>query len=1113
MDRSYIAFISYKHQKHDAAIAKAIHEGIEAYRVPKELRKNGARGLGIVFRDEEELPLSSDLDESIHHALDHSTFLIVICSPESKASPWVQREIDYFLQHHDHRHILAVLASGEPGDVFPDQIVRYYDKAKGEYVDIEPLAIDARAETREKSLSHLKKRIKKLYAAMLGCPYDALVQREKKRRSRRIAMASGLLLSVLIAFIGVLVVKNGQLTKTNLALQESNNTILLRESELLTAESAEALEQGRIADAISYAVEALPYADHPRPYSARAEVALFNALDPFNQQYTEGIATAQTALRRNSPIQDMVFANDGRHIITADNYGKVLCHQTSDLAPVWECALPDDNSLFESHGVYLFYIAQSNTVIGVWEECFTAMDATSGEILWQYQNDAISYVDRYYLSPSGNSLAFYCRDLVLDTTSGHANFEQTQHYLLALDTKTGQPTASVPLYDGVTLLTNDLYIPSTFLNGDDIQTGFFLNENTFVAAYHILAEGVDRLDIISLNLKDQTRTLVYSQSCTDTLNRDDLLLLRKAGENEALLVRTYSGEKKGLQADLIDLNTASLRWSRALEDSSYSSGKCHLLQNEDILIVGAGKQLYCLDKLTGEIKHTAKLNDTLLSLFPADMGMFGFVLKNGYYAVGWLNAYGFRSSETYSVSVAPDSAQRILYNRRGFISPQISDGVVRSFSGLTPQQDGGWIAAVSGEDQSAIYLTRAISRSKADVKARVDMAMGDRAMATGGLHSIVDPHSLILGPMVESNTSTEKGKYVLFHTDTLQVSPLPRFDVSLPHRLTFIVEPPQIAAIADSGSDAYLLREEEEPIVLIPPASIILSTLTYASGDTLDFTANQNATATVRLNQNKGVLTAACDGESLTLWLNGVSHFNEALPENILWRSQDQYTVSQMLHASFQGHIVLSHFADSAVQSMDSFAVFDMHTKGWTLIPDAAQGSSDRLLRFSETSPLFCVMDADQRIRVYNMKTAKLTTTLPLHISAQAVQNLGFAMEDALLWVVTKDQQLLMYDLSTLNLVYSSLLPGESKGNLLPIWDNKHSRLYLCLQDQLVCICVDTRSWQELFRVKDCVFFLPEENALLTLPSYTHPGFLQLIAVPTTEELVQMGRESLSSQF
>ena len=70
--RKYIAFISYRHLIPDKTVARLLHLRLEHYRVPEEYRDaSGSDRLGYVFRDEEELPASSNLSGSIKHALDN----------------------------------------------------------------------------------------------------------------------------------------------------------------------------------------------------------------------------------------------------------------------------------------------------------------------------------------------------------------------------------------------------------------------------------------------------------------------------------------------------------------------------------------------------------------------------------------------------------------------------------------------------------------------------------------------------------------------------------------------------------------------------------------------------------------------------------------------------------------------------------------------------------------------------------------------------------------------------------------------------------------------------------------------------------------------------------
>ena len=85
----YTAFISYRHLTPDADIAKKLHTMIENYGIPGSVkRKTGMRNMGRVFRDQDELPLSSDLGDDIRRALFDSDWLICICSPQYLESRW-----------------------------------------------------------------------------------------------------------------------------------------------------------------------------------------------------------------------------------------------------------------------------------------------------------------------------------------------------------------------------------------------------------------------------------------------------------------------------------------------------------------------------------------------------------------------------------------------------------------------------------------------------------------------------------------------------------------------------------------------------------------------------------------------------------------------------------------------------------------------------------------------------------------------------------------------------------------------------------------------------------------------------------------------------------------
>ena len=146
-ERSYKAFISYRHKPLDMETAKKLHKRIERFTVPAELRKNGEKKPGLVFRDQDELPIANNLSENIRTALDHSEFLIVICSPDTPASVWVQREITYFLSHHSRDKVLAMLVAGEPDQSFPPQLTEIRDDSGDILERIEPLAANIVADS------------------------------------------------------------------------------------------------------------------------------------------------------------------------------------------------------------------------------------------------------------------------------------------------------------------------------------------------------------------------------------------------------------------------------------------------------------------------------------------------------------------------------------------------------------------------------------------------------------------------------------------------------------------------------------------------------------------------------------------------------------------------------------------------------------------------------------------------------------------------------------------------------------------------------------------------------------------------------------------------------
>jgi len=97
MPRKYYAFISYSHT--DSDWAKWLQHEFEYYKLPSTFngREDVPSSFRPVFRDEDELS-GGDLKPQILEALSDSEYLIVICSPASAQSKYVNSEIEDFLK-------------------------------------------------------------------------------------------------------------------------------------------------------------------------------------------------------------------------------------------------------------------------------------------------------------------------------------------------------------------------------------------------------------------------------------------------------------------------------------------------------------------------------------------------------------------------------------------------------------------------------------------------------------------------------------------------------------------------------------------------------------------------------------------------------------------------------------------------------------------------------------------------------------------------------------------------------------------------------------------------------------------------------------------------------
>jgi WD40 repeat protein len=333
----YDAFISYRHTPLDMEMAKKVHTGLETYHVPAAVqKKTGKKKIKRVFRDQEELPIGSDLNDNISGALEQSEWLIVICSPNTPESYWVLKEIETFISMHGRDHILAVLIEGEPNESFPKLLL---EDENGN--PVEPLAADVRGVDARERNKKFKTEILRLAAPVLGCSYDDLRQRHKERIIKRtitLVSAGAAVVALAGAAFGVynanvaakmkaLADEKAQLADEKSQLAEEKTQLaedILKEyrekqenqARFYAEKALSLLAEGKRDDAALVAMEALPSEENDRPYVGEAEYALAQVMYAYN---TGNFYSADRSLKHDTKVQDSKINADKTVFLVRDS--------------------------------------------------------------------------------------------------------------------------------------------------------------------------------------------------------------------------------------------------------------------------------------------------------------------------------------------------------------------------------------------------------------------------------------------------------------------------------------------------------------------------------------------------------------------------------------------------------------------------------------------------------------------------------------------------------------------------------------------------------------------------------------------------------------------------
>jgi len=202
----YDAFISYSHR--DMKWGRWLQRKLEGFHCPKEAAGETGRARRLkIFRDQTDLT-GTELTESLNRELGHSRYLIVICSPASAASRWVNEEIRSFCALGRKDRIIPFIVAGEPAsdraelECFPPML-------RGEELS-ELLGVNIQEIGKDKAFL-------KTASVLLDIRFNRLVDREKQRR-RRTVLTSTALTVVIAGVTGFLIWRNTRVTEENKAL-------------------------------------------------------------------------------------------------------------------------------------------------------------------------------------------------------------------------------------------------------------------------------------------------------------------------------------------------------------------------------------------------------------------------------------------------------------------------------------------------------------------------------------------------------------------------------------------------------------------------------------------------------------------------------------------------------------------------------------------------------------------------------------------------------------------------------------------------------------------------------------------------------------------------------
>lgn len=206
MDEAYKYFAFLSFQSADAKEALRMQHALETYRLPYAVSRKHSlpRKLGQCFCYLSDISLREELMQELEERLAESKFLIVLCSPHSAKSTFVNGGIERFISLGRRDRIIPLIVDGVPysgnpdTECYPEALRRYFPKSNNPFEDHQILGVNLHEEGVSAHRAR-ERAVVMVMARMLGLNFEDLWQRELKRRKQRMAMIITTISIVLMA--------------------------------------------------------------------------------------------------------------------------------------------------------------------------------------------------------------------------------------------------------------------------------------------------------------------------------------------------------------------------------------------------------------------------------------------------------------------------------------------------------------------------------------------------------------------------------------------------------------------------------------------------------------------------------------------------------------------------------------------------------------------------------------------------------------------------------------------------------------------------------------------------------------------------------------------------